>query len=675
MPFLLPIIPAGAKLSAHTSLDQGKLGKIPGRQIGDGWAGFRQWQSFTADPQALEAWGRMYTEDKLPETIGLQAKELPACDVDVEDEQAAALVEVTAGIFLGRAPKRSRPNRCKFLLQYRLRPGAERIKKRRLVFRHPEHPDKGMAVEILGDGQQYLIEGKHPSGVLYQWDDGQGPLQWGYDSLTQIDKQAVDKFLGAIQEVLLANGYELVGGSAVPPKGDAAALSRPVDTAVPPRSSAPPEEHHPIGPDHPDRAPSLELLAELLEHCPCDATQFASRDDWFRMLCAIKAACAGDDTFYRERVWPWCQAYPKNRENYVRNVWDSIYETSLGWSYLTGVAGDFGWSGWLSAYLTPIELDDETVGSDDTARPNSTRHAPVPKLMPQNFALQKLPRRQFVLGNRFMAGVVTLGVGPPGAAKSTLSILTALSIASGERLTGEVVHCQGKVWIHNNEDSLDELYRRTGGILKYHGIDLTTVRENIFVTSGLDEPLVVAIKEKDLVRRQQAVAEVIKSIKKKGIQHIAVDPFVSTHRGVSENSNEEIEQVVDCFRAVAHETGCSIDLIHHSLKPQNKSSEALAGDMNAARGASSLAGAVRMLYTVLPMGKKTAEDMNVPGDLAARLVRLDLYRSNGSHTAVTGAPLCTSGPKKDAWAKRRSCRDPTNRSTALVVSISLSAPK
>ena len=137
MPFLLPIIPAGAKLSAHTSLDQGKLGKIPGRQIGDGWAGFRQWQSFTADPQALEAWGRMYTEDKLPETIGLQAKELPACDVDMEDEQAAALVEVTAGIFLGRAPKRSRPNSCKFLLQYRLRPGAERIKKRRLVFRHP----------------------------------------------------------------------------------------------------------------------------------------------------------------------------------------------------------------------------------------------------------------------------------------------------------------------------------------------------------------------------------------------------------------------------------------------------------------------------------------------------------------------------------------------------------
>jgi hypothetical protein len=229
-----------------------------------------------------------------------------------------------------------------------------------------------------------------------------------------------------------------------------------------------------------------------------------------------------------------------------------------------------------------------------------------------------------------MAGVVTLGVGPPGAAKSTLSILTALSIASGERLTGEVVHRQGKVWIHNNEDSLDELYRRIGGILKYDGIDFTTVRENIFATSGLDEPLVVAIKEKDVVKRQQAVAEVIELIKKKGIKHIAIDPFVSTHRGVSENSNEEIEQVVECFRAIAYETGCSIDLIHHSLKPQGSSVDALAGNMNAARGASSLIGAVRMVYTVLPMSKKTADDMKLPEDLPARLVRLDHAKGNYS---------------------------------------------
>jgi peptide/nickel transport system substrate-binding protein len=60
------------------------------------------------------------------------------------------------------------------------------------------------------------------------------------------------------------------------------------------------------------------------------------------------------------------------------------------------------------------------------------------------------------------------------------------------------------------------------------------------------------------------------------------------HLGVSENSNEEIEQVIGTIQYIAHETGCSIDLVHHSLKSHSHNSEVHAGDMNAARGASSL---------------------------------------------------------------------------------------
>jgi hypothetical protein len=160
------------------------------------------------------------------------------------------------------------------------------------------------------------------------------------------------------------------------------------------------------------------------------------------------------------------------------------------------------------------------------------------------------------------------------------------------------------------------------------------VRENIFVTSGLDDRLVVAIKERDIVRRTEAVAEVIESIKRERIIHLVIDPFVSTHRGVTENSNEEIEQVAEAIRLIAHRTGCSIDLVHHSLKPQGRTSDAQAGDMNAARGASSLIGAVRMIYTVSPMSEKTAVTMNVPADQAARRVRLD--HAKGNYTARDG---------------------------------------
>jgi hypothetical protein len=198
------------------------------------------------------------------------------------------------------------------------------------------------------------------------------------------------------------------------------------------------------------------------------------------------------------------------------------------------------------------------------------------------------------------------------------------------RSGGGDVRRSGPVWIHNNEDSIDELYRRIGGVLLHHGIDFECVRERIFVTSGLDEPLIVAVKEKDLVKRTTAVADVIASIQAQGIIHVAIDPFVSTHRGVAENSNEEMEQVTEAIRHIAYETGCSIDLIHHSLKTQTGNTEAHAGDMNAARGASSMIGAVRIMYTLSAMSKKSADELNIPPWQAARLIRLDHGKGNYS---------------------------------------------
>src|SRR5260370_35893625 len=98
--------------------------------------------------------------------------------------------------------------------------------------------------------------------------------------------------------------------------------------------------------------------------------------------------------------------------------------------------------------------------------------------------VRKVARRQVVLGRRFIAGAVTVGVGAPGAGKSNLAIVSALAIATGQPLTGEAVYRSGRVWIHNNEESIEELYRRIGGMLQCHEIDFPIVRWNIFRTSG-----------------------------------------------------------------------------------------------------------------------------------------------------------------------------------------------
>jgi hypothetical protein len=613
LPYLLPIIPAGPKtvLSHNLKLMPDRIGKIPGLRNPDGsWSGFARWPSNTFWGSQIPATQHWYDGYRCA-TIGIQAREFPGVDSDVEDERAAAIVDWNRFLHLRTAPRRGRPNSNKCLWMYRLKAGTAPIRKRRLAFRHPSDPDRIMAVEVLADGQHYIIEGEHPSGVLYEWN--KGPLDWGYDNLQEIDNAAVNAFIIACREDLVAAGYELV-------KGNAVGLAS--GNTSGPRS--------PIGPDHPDQCPDLALLADLLRHCPCDAPQFASRDAWVEMLAAIKAACAGDEGFYEEHVWPWCSTYPENEPDYVRGVWESIEDSALGWSYLCSVSQEFNWQGLVRYMFEDLEGGDPVSGAE--ASPSvPKRNAPVPQLIPADFDLRKLPRRPFVLGNRFMAGVVTLGVGPAGTGKSNLAILAGLSIASGQSLTGEPVYRSGRVWIHNNEEPIDELYRRIGGILEHHQIPLSAVRENIFVTSGLDTRLVIALKSKDVVKRGAAVEEMIASIQAKGIIHLVVDPLVSTHRGVSENSNEEMEQVAEAIRHIAHQTNCSIDLIHHTLKAGKSNSEAQAGDMNAARGASALIGAVRMVYTLSPMSERTASQLHVSSDIAHRLVRLD--HAKGNYTA------------------------------------------
>ena len=620
MPDILPIIPKDGKLSPRSKLTPERIGKIPGIWTDDGWIGFPNWTRHrNRKPSILEAFDIQFGKSGHEPIVGLQAEEYPAIDVDCEDPEVIRIVKRVVGFFYPNGTLiRQRSNSNRILLMFKLRQKATPFAKGKMRFTVPSDPNKICEIEVPARGQQYLIEGLHPSGVPYEWACGLTPLT-AYNLIAETDGEMMSSLLQAVRKELQDYGcnFDLSALRGAGGSGD----------TTPERVT--------IGSEHFDVAPSLDDLKGLLATFPCTHPDLADRDEWIKFLVAIKAAAAGDEQFFDEVVLPWCLEYADNTEEYVRERWESFHDASLGWNYLFAFTQADNHEG--IAKLFADDADWAALDAGDvppqTAIPEQKRNAPIPKLMPDDFDLHKLPRRQFVLGNRFMSGVVTLGVGPPGAAKSTLAILAALSIATGERLSGEVVHRPGRVWIHNNEDSLDELYRRIGGMLKYHDIDFTRVRENIFVTSGLVERLIVAVKEKDIVKMQQAVSEMIASIRREGINHIVVDPFVSTHRGVSENSNEEMEQVIDCFRVIAHETGCSIDLIHHASKQTETP-----GNMNAARGASSLIGAVRMVYTLTPMSKKMAEEMNkglpdgmkVSDDQVARLVRLDHAKGNYS---------------------------------------------
>lgn len=154
------------RLSAHSSIPADQetrlvAGKIPGKLIDDGWVGFGAWSKHEATDAGFVEWASWPGVG-----IGLNTRDYVAFDIDVLDAALADNIEATvvaklgaAPVRIGRAPKR--------LILYR---AQEPIKKRRLAFTLPDGTSH--AVELLGDGEQFVAEGLHPSGNPYKWPNG-----------------------------------------------------------------------------------------------------------------------------------------------------------------------------------------------------------------------------------------------------------------------------------------------------------------------------------------------------------------------------------------------------------------------------------------------------------------------------------------------------------------------
>ena len=253
----------------------------------------------------------------------------------------------------------------------------------------------------------------------------------------------------------------------------------------------------------------------------------------------------------------------------------------------------------------------------------------VKKIDPLNFPIHK---RQWVVGNRLLAGYITAMFAPGGVSKSMFSMITAASVATGRSLTGEEVHKQGKVWLINNEDDTDEQYRRLAGISIHHNIPWQTIEDNLYLTCGYGNPYIVAHQSADgsIIAHPNA-EKIIAEVKAKNIDYIVFDPFITMH-DTEENDNGAIQQVANVLKHIAKEANVAIEIIHHTKKGGAKSdSEGHAGDVESGRGASSLKDACRIATTLARMAPKTAAKLGINYEDEGRfLVRLDHGKGNFS---------------------------------------------
>ena len=243
--------------------------------------------------------------------------------------------------------------------------------------------------------------------------------------------------------------------------------------------------------------------------------------------------------------------------------------------------------------------------------------------------LEDIPAREWVIGRLLLNGHLSVLVAPGGVGKSSFSIALGLAIATGKDLIGSTVYHPGKVWIVYNEDDRAEIRRRLAALTKLHGISHSDIEGRIAITGGDEHMFTAATLDTNKVIPHPDVAACIDYIKQNDIRVLVVDPFIETH-SVNENSNEQVKAVAALYRRIARETNCAVLLIHHTNKPHYASSEKMAGNMNSARGASSLTGLARIVLTLYNMDAKDAATFGI-ADIDRHLyLRLDDAKANFS---------------------------------------------
>jgi len=233
--------------------------------------------------------------------LGLIAQEFPAIDIDLHDKALANEIARLAGKHLGPAPVRLSHRPASLLLPYRTdRPFRKKV----LTL-----PDDQGKVEILGDGQQYLVHGIHPEGTPYSWANKKlweiKPYQ-----LTLVTKEKTDAFLEMLEQEY---GGSISGGRA---------------------------KERPEGVQQQDlMAPSVEHVLDALRIIPntdeflLKAFEQDGREGWLRMAHAVYGAAgsAGEQAFV-----DWTATYSDDAVDLdkARAAFLSCEATYTGWPTL-----------------------------------------------------------------------------------------------------------------------------------------------------------------------------------------------------------------------------------------------------------------------------------------------------------------------------------------------------
>ena len=533
--------------------------KAPGVLTEDGWVGLKTWQRLYPSAADVDRYRNMGAG------IGIRCeKGLLAIDADTMDAALSAAVETEITARVGTLPQRIGQAPKKLFL---LRTTPD--------YFHPKILFDGGQIDVRTYGQ-FVASGVHPkTGANYQWVRALPPAE----DLPFVAPSDLNTLWAALRD-LLPNG-RFTGSTGLTVAVDPETLRG-----------------------------SVARVRRALELTPND---YADRNTYINVLTAVRGALPDDLEDAWDLVWPWCETWrgpngEENEEDVVRRDFDSLKPQALGIGFLEDVANTRSHGSLIAEryHEDPVETRTLSPGEESIFPPEEKIAPPPPPNLtgtPYDFPdLAALPPREFLYGTHYLRRYVSATIAPTKVGKSSLGVVEALAMCSGKPLLGVRPTGLWRVRIWNGEDPREELVRRIGAAMTFHGLTREDIGDRLLVDSGRDMPICTA---KMVSGATTVVAPVMgaleAALRAQRVDVLIIDPFVKSH-GVSENDNVAIDAVARQWNELAGRCGAAVDLVHHSRKMNG--GEASIED---ARGASALVSAARSARVLARMTKREGE--------------------------------------------------------------------
>ena len=221
-----------------------------------------------------------------------------------------------------------------------------------------------------------------------------------------------------------------------------------------------------------------------------------------------------------------------------------------------------------------------------------------------------IPPRAWIYGDHLIRRFVSLTVSPGGIGKSSLVLLEAMCMASGQSLlTDDKVRTPEplRVWYWNGEDPQDETQRRAVAAAIHHGLAPEDFASRLYTDTGREQVITLGQILRGEITLDETLFEALESeIIARQIDVFILDPFVSSHR-MGENDNNAIDAVIKRLGMLSERANCAIEIIHHVRKPGG--GQTAQTDVNDARGAGALAAGVRSARVLNVMSEDIAKEI------------------------------------------------------------------